>query len=136
MALPTLNVAPNGSTPRPPVFGRARLVVTVLGIGWTVLMLRLVQLQWWQEDRFADRAERQREYAEEIVPRPGDIVDRQGRLVATTLTMRSLYVVPSRIAKPWVVAQAIATALGISADSLFEKIGERAEGTSCGSSGG
>ena len=88
-------------------------------------MLRLVQLQWWQEDRFTDRAERQREFAEEIVPRPGDIVDRQGRLVATTLTMRSLYVVPSRIAKPWVVAQSIATALGISADSLFEKIGER-----------
>ena len=109
------------------MFGRARFVVTVLGIGWTVLMLRLVQLQWWQEDRFADRAERQREYAEEIVPRPGDIVDRQGRLVATTLTMRSLYVVPSRIAKPWVVAQAIATALGISADSLFEKIGERTD---------
>ena len=100
-------------------------MVTIVGIGWTVLMLRLVQLQWWQEDRFTDRAERQREFAEEIVPRPGDIVDRQGRLVATTLTMRSLYVVPSRIAKPWVVAQSIATALGISADSLFEKIGER-----------
>lgn len=125
MADPPPNVALRGSTSRPPLFGRARFVVTVLGIGWTVLMLRLVQLQWWQEDRFADRAERQREYAEEIVPRPGDIVDRQGRLVATTLTMRSLYVVPSRIAKPWVVAQAIATALGISADTLFEKIGER-----------
>ena len=110
---------------RTPVHSRARFVVTLLGIGWTLLAMRLVQLQWWQQDRLADRAERQREYAEEIVPRPGDIVDRQGRLVATTLTMRSLYVVPSRISKPWVAAQSLAAALGIDADSLFEKIGER-----------
>ncbi len=125
MTHPSSNAASN--TPSRPAssFARARCVVTIVGIGWTVLMLRLIQLQWWQEDRFTDRAERQREFAEEIVPRPGDIVDRQGRLVATTLTMRSLYVVPSRIAKPWVVAQSIATALGISADSLFEKIGQR-----------
>ena len=108
-----------------PIHNRARFVVTLLGIGWTLLAMRLVQLQWWQQDRFADRAERQREYAEVIVPRPGDIVDRQGRLVATTLTMRSLYVVPSRISKPWVAAQSLAAALGIDADSLFEKIGER-----------
>ena len=125
MTHPSSNAAPNAPSRPASSFARARCVVTIVGIGWTVLMLRLVQLQWWQEDRFTDRAERQREFAEEIVPRPGDIVDRQGRLVATTLTMRSLYVVPSRIAKPWVVAQSIATALGISADSLFEKIGER-----------
>ena len=62
------------------VLTRTRLVVTAFGIGWTLLALRLIQLQWWDQDQFADRAERQRELAEVIVARPGDIVDRQGRL--------------------------------------------------------
>ena len=54
---------PNAEVGRP-IHNRARFVVTLLGIGWTLLAMRLVQLQWWQQDRFADRAERQREYAE------------------------------------------------------------------------
>lgn len=107
------------------ILNRARLVVTAVGVLWTLLALRLVQLQWWQQVRFADRAEQQREYAEEIVARPGDIVDRQGRLVATTVTLRSLYVVPSRISKPWSIASTLASALDLQADQLFEKIGDR-----------
>lgn len=108
-----------------PILKRARLVVTLFGVVWTILALRLIQLQWWQQDRFADRAEQQREYAEDVIARPGDILDRQGRLVATTLTMRSLYVVPSRIAQPWTIANALAGALDLKADQLFERIGER-----------
>ncbi|MFO1043152.1 MAG: penicillin-binding protein 2 [Planctomycetaceae bacterium] len=113
------------SEPTTPILNRARFVVTVIGIVWSVLALRLVQLQWWQQDRFADRAEQQREFAEDVMARPGDIVDRQGRLVATTLTMRSLYVVPSRISKTWTVANSLADVLDLQADSLFEKMAER-----------
>ncbi len=108
-----------------PILNRARFVVTAFGVAWTLLSLRLIQLQWWQQERFADRAERQREYAEVIMARPGDIVDRQGRLVATTLTLRSLYVVPSRISKPWTIASSLAGPLDLNADTLFEKIGDR-----------
>lgn len=107
------------------IIRRARFVVTMFGIAWTLLALRLLQLQWWQQSRFSDRAEQQREYAEEIPARPGDIVDRQGRLVATTLTLRSLYVVPRRISQAWTVANALSGALDLPADGLFEKIGER-----------
>ena len=109
------------------LFNRARWVVTVFGVAWTLLALRLVQLQWWQQVRFADRAEQQREFAEEITARPGDVVDRQGRLVATTVTLRSLYVVPSRISKAWTIANSLAGALDLQADALFERIGERRE---------
>lgn len=100
-------------------------MVTVFGIAWLALALRLMQLQWWQQERFADRAEQQREFAEEVAARPGDILDRQGRLVATTLTLRSLYVVPRKIAQPWTVANALAGALDVPVDQLFERIGER-----------
>jgi cell division protein FtsI/penicillin-binding protein 2 len=115
----------SSSTSTTLLLNRARFVVTVFGVAWTLLAVRLVQIQWWQQDKFADRAEQQREYAEVIMARPGDIVDRQGRLMATTLTERSLYVVPSRIAKPWTVANSLAPVLDMKVDQLFEKIGER-----------
>ncbi len=102
--------------------GRVRFVVTILGLGWMVLAARLVQLQWWQRDKFADKAEQQRDLVEEVLARPGDIVDRQGRLLATTLTTRSLYAIPSRIANPSEFAQAICSSVGIPSEQLLEKI--------------
>lgn len=99
--------------------------MTFLGVGWLLLAGRLCQLQWWQRTRFEDRAERQRELIEEIVPRPGDILDRQGRIVATTLAVRSLYIVPSAVKSPWTTAQQLGEALSLDPDALFSKIGER-----------
>jgi cell division protein FtsI (penicillin-binding protein 3) len=104
------------------LLGRARLVVTILGLGWLILAARLVQLQWWQQVKFAGKAEKQREYVEDIPARPGDIVDRQGRLLATTLTARSLYVIPSQIAEPREIADALAEPLGLNAVTLFDKL--------------
>ncbi|MEI8021572.1 MAG: hypothetical protein WCH39_25405, partial [Schlesneria sp.] len=101
---------------------RARLVVTILGLGWLILSARLVQLQWVQRDKFAGKADQQREFVEETPARPGDIVDRQGRLLATTLAARSLYVVPVKISDSRQVAEALASVLGLSSDNLTEKI--------------
>ena len=105
---------------RPP--GRTRLVVTLIGLGWVILSIRLVQLQWWQQDKFVGKAEQQREFVEEVVARPGDIVDRQGRLLATTLTARSLYLIPAKISEPQMFAEALAEPLGLSSDSVYEKV--------------
>lgn len=102
--------------------GRARLVVTMIGLGWLILGARLLQLQWWQQEKFAGQAQHQRELAEEIPARPGDIVDRQGRLLATTLLTRSLYVIPSQISNPSEFAESLSDALGVSQESLFEKL--------------
>ena len=101
---------------------RARLVVTIIGLGWLVLSARLIQLQWVQQEKFAGKAEKQREFVEETPARPGDILDRQGRLLATTLATRSLYVVPAKISDPRQVADALSSVLGLSSDGLTEKI--------------
>lgn len=98
------------------------MVVTVLGIGWLILATRLAQLQWWQQERFARKAEQQREFLEETRTRPADIVDRHGRLLATTLTTRSLYVVPARITRPDEFARGLAPVLGMNSSSLKDKL--------------
>ncbi len=123
----------NPNTPDPHIIAmaslrrRAGIVVTVVGIAWLVLVGRLVQLQLWQQDELGDRATRQREVVEDIAPRPGDIFDRQGRLLATSVQTQSLYVIPSRLSKPWVVAEQLAGALQMVPDDLFERLGRNAD---------
>lgn len=106
---------------------RAGIVVTIVGFAWLVLVGRLVQLQFWQQDELGNRATRQREVVEEIAPRPGDIFDCQGRLLATSVQTQSLYVVPSRLEKPWVLAEQLAAALQMVPDDLFERFGRHAD---------
>jgi cell division protein FtsI/penicillin-binding protein 2 len=104
------------------VSGRVRLIVTILGLGWLALAARLTQLQWWDREKFAGKAEQQRELVEEIPARPGDIVDRQGRLLATTLTARSLYLIPARITDLSDLAHQLAEPLGLAEEGLLEKL--------------
>lgn len=108
--------------PSAPLWRRARLVVTLVGVGWLVLAGRLVQLQYLDRDALSERAEQQRVFAEEIAPRPGDLLDRQGRLLATSVQTRSLYLVPHQIPNPQAVAEKLAEALGLSADDLSERL--------------
>ena len=95
--------------------------MTVLGSDWLILAARLIQLQWWQQEKFAGKAEQQRELIEEISARPGDIVDRQGRLLATTLTTRSLFVVGPRITDLETICGICSSALADAAGNVLGK---------------
>ena len=101
---------------------RAGVLVTVIGLVWLVIAGRLIQLQGWQQRELTQRADRQREVVQEIQPRPGDIYDAHGRLLATSVSMPSLYVVPTEIRDPWQTAQILAEALEIETEPLFEKL--------------
>src|SRR5262249_46845252 len=102
--------------------GRARVLVAGMAVFWLMLAGRLVQLQWLRRGDLAERANRQRSYLETIPARPGEIVDRHGRLLATSVSARSLYLVPSRVSNPWQLAWSLADALDIDADRLYEKL--------------
>ncbi len=106
---------------------RASWVVTAIGLLWLVLAGRLVQLQFIQRDELLERAQRQREVVEEIAPRPGDIFDRQGRMLATSVTAHSLYLVPSRLTKPWTIAAQLGPALNVSPEELFVRFGRNTD---------
>ena len=108
--------------PTAPLWRRARLVVTLIGMAWLVVAGRLVQLQYMEREELSERAEQQRVHVEEIAPRPGDLLDRQGRLLATSVQTRSLYLVPNLITNPEAVSGKLAAALGLSAEDLTERL--------------
>jgi cell division protein FtsI/penicillin-binding protein 2 len=101
---------------------RIRFLLGMLMTAGVVLAVRLVQLQWFDRDQFAERANRQRTFVVTMTSRPGDIVDRNGRLLATTVSVRSLYVVPALIANPMPIARDIALVLDMDADLLAKRL--------------
>ena len=81
-------------------------------------------------ESFAATAIRQRQ-AETILPaRPGDLLDRHGRLLATTVTADSLFLVPRSIPEEEVAAccAAIGGAVGTDAAALERRVRERPDG--------
>jgi cell division protein FtsI/penicillin-binding protein 2 len=101
---------------------RALTIVTLLAFFALVIGGRLVQLQWIDRLAFSDRANRQRTFIESIAARPGDIVDRNGRLMATTISVRSLYANPAHIADAAQFARDVAPLLNLDADRLAARL--------------
>jgi cell division protein FtsI (penicillin-binding protein 3) len=93
---------------------RRRLVVAAVMAGlWAVgIEARLVVLQVLENEDLAARAERQQERTREVPAERGDILDRDGRLLATSVDAASIYAVPSEVADPSQVVTALCGALG------------------------
>ncbi len=107
---------------RKPSPWRLRIVAALLLSLWCVLAGRLVHLQFIAGPELAARAARQHSLVVPIRARPGEIVDRQGRVLATTVRTQSLYLVPTKITASWPVVSSLAEALELDADRLFERI--------------
>lgn len=89
---------------------------------WGVLAARLVHVQWFCREEYGSQALRQ-QVSEEIIPaRPGDLLDRKGHLLATTVSAPSAFVNPSRIDSPREFASQLAPVLGLDADELCRRI--------------
>ncbi len=104
---------------------RLRFLVVIVCFCWVILEVRLVQLQWFSRHRFSAQVEGQSTCLEEIAARPGDIYDRNGRILATSVAAKSFFVVPSQLtkySKQWELVQAIADAVGHNPDQLKEHI--------------
>ncbi len=115
-------IEPEAESNGPGADYRCRLLAITVLMFWAVLAARLVQLQYVSRDRYHAQANRQRQYREPIRPRPGEILDRRGRLLATTVVAQSLYVVPRRIEYPEAVAEKLAAALQQPREELLRKL--------------
>ncbi len=76
---------------------RDRGLHLMVGLIWCLLAARLIHIQVICRADFASKALRQQVSEEVILSRPGDIVDRKGRLLATTVTVPSLYLIPNQM---------------------------------------
>lgn len=81
-------------------------------------------------DALAAAAVRQRQSETVLPARPGDLLDRHGRLLATTVTANSLFLVPRAIPEEEIAAccTAIAEATGTDGDALAKRVRERPDG--------
>jgi cell division protein FtsI (penicillin-binding protein 3) len=89
---------------------------------WLVLAGRLIQLQWFSRVEFGDQAAKQKLTIETIPARPGEIVDRDGHVLAMTISCSSLFLNPSRIDNPQDVATRVCLALDLDADQIEQRI--------------
>ncbi|HLQ47046.1 MAG TPA: penicillin-binding protein 2, partial [Planctomycetaceae bacterium] len=104
---------------------RVRLLMLLVCGFWLLLAGRLVQLQWFSRHRFSDQVEQQSTFLEEIPARPGDIFDRDGRVLAMTIASKSFFVVPSQITQhpeQRELVRRLAEAVGQETDALQARI--------------
>lgn len=106
----------------PALAWRSLTVLFGLTLVWGVLIGRLVQVQGVQQARFASRASRQQVHSEKVPARPGDLLDRHGRLLATSITAQSLYVDPAKVTDTLATACALAEAVGIDPVELQNRL--------------
>ena len=102
-------------------------MLLTLTLIWCVLMGRMIQIQWVQRDKFSSRATRQQLHEEVTPARPGDLFDRRGRLLATTIAVQSLYVDPAHIIDPLNTACSLANATGIDPADLQQRLIDQRE---------
>ena len=110
---------------------RAKLLLLFLVAGFAVLAGRLVDLQVLQHGELTARAEQNtaREYWQ--APRRGDILDVNGNILATSITVKTVCADPSLLQSPALgnyqpmVARAIASLLGTNESALVEKLTPR-----------
>ena len=104
--------------------GRAHFIATVMIGLWAVVIGRLFVVQWKQADELASYATRQQQTEVVVSARPADIVDRSGRMLATTIVSQSLFVDPQRLDVDADFIDNLAETLSIDANRLTKRIAD------------
>lgn len=122
---PTISRRGSGGARR--IERRRRIIVAFLLLGELAVAARLVQLQVVEHSRLAARSTRQKSYVETLPAPPGDLLDRDGRVLATSIPACSLFVIPENIADPWPCGQRLARALHLDPDRVCERMGQQSD---------
>lgn len=104
-----------------------QLLAGLMLAGWLVVAARLVHVQVFQQDDLSASASRQRDFEVEVPARPADIVDRHGKLFATTIVTPSLFVDPTRLDVSDEFFASLAGALDLDAQQLAATIAGQRE---------
>ncbi|MEQ9409618.1 MAG: penicillin-binding protein 2 [Fuerstiella sp.] len=107
---------------RLPFLWRSKLISACMLLGWALIVVRLIHLQGAQRQLLNTRVSRQSTFQEKVPARPGEILDRNGHVLALTVTRESLYAVPAEIKEADSFVWSICTVLDINADELYDRI--------------
>src|SRR3982750_2937519 len=91
--------------------GRVVVVAALLAVWVTTIEAKLVYLQVFKRADLAARAERQQERTQASPAKRGDILDRRGRVLATSVDADTIYAVPTEFDDPPGAARKLCTAL-------------------------
>src|SRR3954468_3580144 len=105
---------------------RTAITAVLIGLWMAGIEARLVFLQVVEHHDLVGRATRQQMSRSNAAAKRGDILDRRGQVLATSVSADSIYAVPSAIDDPKGVAAALCTAFddctSKERDSLVEKL--------------
>jgi cell division protein FtsI (penicillin-binding protein 3) len=101
-----------------------------MGVGalmmWTLAIeARLIYLQVVQRSELVERAERQQMRTRPLSPKRGDILDRRGHILATSVEADTIYAVPSAIADERDTVEKLCKALGSCKPAERQELVER-----------
>jgi len=102
---------------------RRRNVFALFLFVWGLVVVgRLAQLQLAQGAKYRAKAQRQQERKIELSPRRGSILDREGRDLAVSVEVSSVYAAPDDVTNAAVEARALAPIIGMPERALLTKL--------------
>jgi cell division protein FtsI (penicillin-binding protein 3) len=105
--------------------GRLRAAAILLALWTAAIEVRLIYLQVFERADLVARADKQQLRTRETPAKRGDLVDRRGRVLATSVDADTVYAVPSEIADADGVAAKVCRALDDCKDVERRSIAER-----------
>ena len=103
---------------------RLPLLVVVILLVFGAFIVRLFQLQIIMGEVFAEESDKNSVRLVRLEAPRGDILDREGRVIATTRPAFGLQVLPSDLRNPDLAFRALSQLLGEDASGLREQVGE------------
>ena len=101
---------------------RLGAMVVALAVGFSLLTLRVGQVQVLSADRLEALGEDQRVRTLELPAERGSIFDRNGRELALSLRQQTIWANPRVIADPFGMAKTLAPVIGVDEDKLVERL--------------
>ncbi len=108
-----------------PIDGRLRLIGAAIVVVIAIFVLRLFQLQILEGESFRRRSEQNSVRTIRLEAPRGNILDREGRILATTRPAYELQVIPNGLRKPETTFAALGQLLGTEPARLEERVGTR-----------
>ena len=124
-APPRRGRASSADSARPPRdWSRMRLVLVgvVFLLIWTGLWARAWFLQIHEGETLAAMAERQHVASETVTGQRGEILDRNGKILARSVQVSSVYAVPKEITDPEATATLLSKVLGVSRNQVARQL--------------